>query len=77
MYNEDNEMNEYNKLCSRSIDRTAKRFCITIAVIIMTVGSMMIAPTYDYMKYGKRTTLFSSKIPFVDEDWRIGFGVHY
>lgn len=50
IYKNEYEWCEYNRICSRSIDKTAKRYCITLAMIIVSMGITIFGPSYEYSK---------------------------
>lgn len=45
-------------------------------MIIVSMGIAVFGPSYEYIIYGHRTTLFSFKIPFFVEDSNLEFGIN-
>lgn len=56
----------YNRICSRQMDLTMKRFSIKIGTIFMTYSLAIIGPIRAYLVYGIKTTTIEAHIPFCE-----------
>lgn len=60
------ENQEYYDICSHQIDETFKNFFFKVFVLIYSMITAAIWPTYQYISYGTKTTAIALKFPFVD-----------
>lgn len=57
----------YNRICSQNLDRTLKRFVITISIVTLSAGIAMLGPLIAYVTGGDRATVLGIKLPFFGE----------
>lgn len=67
------ELTAYNRICSRNLDGTFKRFLITISFVILSMGVGVFGPIYAYITTGARTSILGVKLPFFDEGSNLEF----
>lgn len=60
------EDTEYNEICSKEIDVTARRFVIKYLTITVAAFLAVAGPTYDYTTNGIKTSTTELRIPFTE-----------
>lgn len=55
------------------MDRAWKHFICVIIVITVSLSCALIGPVYVFVRFSQRATIFSLKMPFVDEDSLLEF----
>lgn len=62
-----------DSICSRSMDRAWTHFISVIAIIVLSLSCALIGPIYVFVHHAERATIFSLKMPFVEEDSLLEF----
>lgn len=60
-------------ICSQNITRTWKLYVIDLIILYLSTSCALIGPTYVYIKYNQRTTLFQLRLPYVEEESMMEF----
>lgn len=68
IYPNENNDEEYTKICSKHIDGTIRSFFIKIGLMLLSMNGSMIGPIYGYIVHGTKTTMTNVLIPFVDRE---------
>lgn len=68
IYQDYHETTGYNRICSKSIDKTVRDFFIRTGMMFLSYFVAMAGPMRAYFFYDVRTTTTELKFPFVAED---------
>lgn len=73
VYADSHESTEYNRICSKNIDESVRSFFTKMSILLLSYSTILIGPTYVYVKYGIKTTTTNLKFPFIAEDSSLEF----
>lgn len=63
-----NDDEEYTKICSKHIDETVRSFFIKMGLMLLALHGSMVGPIYAYAMYGTKTTMTNVLIPYVERE---------
>lgn len=66
IYHDSHEKTNYNRICSKQMDRTMKQFILKMATIVLSFVIATLAPMFAYFLYGTRSTTLETHIPCVE-----------
>lgn len=68
--------NDYTDICARNMDRTWRYYGFIIIVIFSSIACASFSPIYVFVKYKSRASLFQAKIPYVEAESSLEFGIN-
>lgn len=73
IYNNNNDINLHNKICSQNMDKSLKRFIAVGSIVCLACGIALLGPVYSFVVNGNRSTLLSVRLPFIKKDSDLEF----
>lgn len=68
IYQNSNERSDYNRICSKQMDMTARKFIINYSIILLASILAILGPVLAYVNHGIKTTTTNLRFPFTDEN---------
>lgn len=73
IYNNNNDINKHNKICSQNMDKSLKHFIAVASIVCLACGIALLGPVYSFVVNGNRSTLLSLRLPIVEKDSDLEF----